>query len=441
MQRKNTTLIRNSFMGLAMISVTSLFVSNYSIADDVIMMDDGGMTSAAGHIGHGDMYPMMQPPEVLLINKIASYVGDTVKASTRPYYDMEGNVGDWRILDADGNEILVAEQQADLQWTSTAAGIYTLEYTQSLPEMEVNLSEELVVLDNADPTADLIDRFWEMESDLVGTWVGKRIAHQTSTDVTLIFSDDGSVELGEFGGEIYYSDPFYPPPPPFFGGPGIFPMPPMMPGDMPLGLHKRMAEYELLDIWANGEAEGTLIFENGPPASSNNLRRLRFSSDKELLVFELTFDRYSESELYIMQRAENMERIADLDTLKASILGSWEGQVMTPWADPYEVNFNFEENTYTAESLTPTRLHYADEAMMYSPFYFGAPMYSEALAYQLTEFADGKGSGEISLVLKSGEVVSGTISHIEMSLDQSVMAFTFQHYGKYGPMRYLLKRQ
>lgn len=411
----------------------------------------GVSSSDTGSAMSSAMFPF--GAKAIRVDNIAGYVGDKVTVSVdvmRETADMFNETSMWSIVDAGDNEIFTQEGGFELEWVPDKSGQFRVNFTVIRGELEIKLTERLYVLDKIAQDADLQARFWELDEKLLGTWVGKASNTYDNRDVSIVFNEDGSLLMGSFGLDV----PFMPFPDPYYMDKYLFdpmpmPMPmPMPPMGMPYdysdgpGLIKQNGRYELLDIWANGEGEGIIQLNNERMATNGNFRRIRFSSDYSLLFFEWSRDTYSDPELFILSKAENLEPILDLETMKASLIGSWEGELITRWAEPYQVSFSFEDGQYLAESLTSTRVIYTGEPLeKKSAFYFGAVENEEKLAFELTDFNKGKAAGSISLKLKTGEIVSGTIQSMEMSLDRNILVFTFLHYGKYGPMHYILRRQ
>ena len=237
--------------------------------------------------------------------------------------------------------------------------------------------------------------------------------------------------------------------------PGPMPFPPMPHRDMMymephlptnvLSFNKEKGKYELLDIWANGEVVGNMQSEKFPPGNTENMTRIRFNDDYSMLFFELSNDPFFmiDMDTFVLSRVSETAEPPSLEMINEKLVGNWQGNVITPWAMPYEVNFQFnDDGAYAAQSLTETMLHDGEVLGLVSPFYFGAPeATTEEIRFSIDKFVDNVASGDIVVELKTGELVNGAISELEMSIDYSVLVFTFNHYGKYGPMRYVLERQ
>ena len=469
--------------------------STDSVVIDQIQTDQGAAQGTSGDSGvvgasvinMDAIYPIrLSEPPALHVDRIASYVGNKITITANHYNSGPDNavLANWQIFDAENVEVLNQEGLHQFEWTPNTAGVFTVKHTISDSNVELSVSEALYILDSITQETDVVDRFWTMEERLLGVWSGKINSPRGSMEnVSVVFYNDGSYALSrimraDIGVPMPYptEPPYIPIPPnpmmsPSFppgvsGGGGGFGMGssydmshghvdhgytepfPYRPLDMPsntISFNKENGIYELLDIWANGEALGNLHSDFNGPMIPENMSRIRFNSDFSMLFFELTNDPFfvGNTQTYVLSRISDVATPPSLDIVKEKIVGEWKGSAVTPWAAPYEVSFNFGANgMYQAISSSETFLHDGEPLGRVSALYFGAvdPMLEEII-YNLDSFVEGKASGDISVELKNGDIVTGTISDVEMSIDYSVLLFTFKHYGKYGPMRYILERQ
>jgi len=422
---------------------------------------DSGVSSqaiASNHFGTGtdshsvSLDVFVENPE-LHVDRIGSYVGNKIKITANHISGgiegAPGMVSSWQIMN--GTEVIIDEEGgAQLEWTPTVAGTYSVKHTMIEGEVEVSVTEMLYVLNDVNQETDLIDRFWTLDEKLVGTWTGEiKTNYGIAVHVDVIFYADGSYVISRISQDEIY--PMYP-----FDPNMRLPMPfPSMSHEVmhheifPISnvssFSKEKGRFELLDIWANGEVVGNMQLENHPPSSSENMKRIRFNDDYSMLFFELSFDPFfmGDADTYVLTRISDTAEAPSLEVIKEQLVGGWHGNVISPWAMPYEVSFQFNtDGTYSANSLTETVLHDGEKLGLVSPLFFGAvEPTSEETQYTIDSYTDELASGDISLALKNGEIVTGTISHLEMSIDYSILTFTFSHYGKYGPMRYVLERQ
>ena len=427
------------------------FIKNSQLLKtDVVSTEQGAVEKSGISI---DMFA--EEPK-LSVDRVGSYVGDKITINTNHFSidanDILGETSNWQILDE--AEAIIVEESGGVQfeWTPDTAGTYTVKHMVTTAEVEVIATETLYVLNEMDRETDLIDRFWNLDEKLTGTWTGEIVSHYgNSAHVDMIFYNDGSYVLSRISQDEIY--PRFPMEPPFMPGP--MPFPPMPHRDMMfmepysptsvLSFNKEKGSYELLDIWANGEVVGNMQTKMYPPTRAENMTRIRFNDDYSMVFFELSFDPFfmGDTETFVLSRVSDTAEPPSLEIISEQIVGNWKGNVITPWTMPYEVSFQFaDDGTYMANSLTESMLHDGEKLGIVSPFYFGAvePI-TEEIRYSIDEFIDGAASGDIVVELKTGELVSGTISDLEMSIDYSILVFTFNHYGKYGPMRYVLERQ
>ena len=408
--------------------------------------------------------PEYLPPPVSLslnVDRVASYVGNKVTVTTN--YDHMRMLEDttntimvnWKILDASDVVLLEQDEQHQIEWVPDTAGVFTVTHTIMFNDKEESVSETLYVLDPISQDADIFDRFWTMDEKILGVWSGHISSpFNENTNVSVVFYDDGTYAMSKVSqGLSSIPYPYLEPPRPPVdydvrggGGPGMPYFERYPYGDMySVFFNKENGLYELLDIWANGEALGSMQSAMMPPMSSENMKRIRFNAEYDMLFFELSNDPFfsGNQETYVLSRVSDVAISPSLDVIKEKIAGDWKGNIMTPWAKPYEVSFQFNvDGTYQASSLTETSLFDGEDLGLISPFYFGADVQqNSAVTYNLDAFDQGLTSGEISLALKNGDMVTGTISRMEMSIDYFVLVFTFKHYGKYGPIQYVLERQ
>jgi len=420
-----------------------------------------GIQSSSGSVSSIDQFVAERPQ--LRVDRIANYVGNKITISSNHFRYSENGIdtidNHWQIVDEDGNEIISQQGQYRLEWTPEAAGTFTVRYTITENDLEASVTEKIYVLNKVDQETDIFDLFWTMSEKIIGTWSGEILSqHGDSTHVTAVFYDDGTYVISRLMRTDHYP-PF--PPYPIVDKPypvDFYPIPP--PGihyDEAMGFRfphepysglsfiNEAGNFELLDIWANGEALGYMYPTPYAIGSTENMKQIRFTDDYDMMFFNIAKGEYyyGETETYVLSRISEFAEPPSLEVIREQLNGEWRGTVMTPWATPYEVEFEFDvEGGYTASSIGETMLYDGEAMGVVSPLYFGAKDQNmEINQVELSDFEDGKVSGEISLSLKNGDVVKGTISDMEMAIDYSVVVFTFQHYGKYGPIQYVLEKQ
>ena len=433
----------------------SFIKSSQMLKTDTATSQAVGIDHVSTGVGAASIDLFSENP-VLHIDRVGSYVGDKITIRTTHFrVDMDETLteaSNWQIIDE--AEVVIVDENggSQFEWIPTAAGIYTVKHMVTSDEVEISITEKLYVLNAVDRETDLVDRFWTLDEKLAGSWSGKIVSNYgSSVHVDMIFYSDGSYVLSRISQDEIY--PRYPMEPPFMPGPNPFPpipyrdmkyIEPFSPTSV-LTFNKEKGNYELLDIWANGEVVGNMQSERFPSGNIENMTRVRFNDDYSMLFFELSFDPFFmvEMDTFVLSRVSDTAEPPSLDVINEKIVGNWTGNVITPWAMPYQVSFQFNnDGTYAAQSLTETMLHDGEALGMVSPLYFGAlePTLEE-IRYSIDEYIDSVASGDIIVELKTGELVTGVISDLEMSIDYSILVFTFNHYGKYGPMRYVLERQ
>src|SRR5262249_55840071 len=110
-----------------------------------------------------------------------------------------------------------------------------------------------------------------------------------------------------------------------------------------------------------------------------------------------------------------------LISLQKGMIGTWTGDVTTPWQPPYTVTVTFRaDGTYSARCLMGAPGCVA--------FYYGTDNDHPAKRYQVDAIlTQGEGAGSIDIVFDGGTVNRGELTRIRLGANMDTLDFAFYH--------------
>jgi hypothetical protein len=121
--------------------------------------------------------------------------------------------------------------------------------------------------------------------------------------------------------------------------------------------------------------------------------------------------------------------LAELQWIRAAMVGSWAGTGVNPWNGKHDVVFTFTaDGHYSAHGTQPA-------------LYYGSDEDSPDKTYELTDVSvENAASGSIVTWFFPGDVNHDELKQVTVSPDESHLQFEYWHAAVYGPIVYDLHR-